>query len=322
MRGRTLGICLAALAADLSGQLNLLTLREAQSLVERVPAVTDAAKRGECPAFSPTFDSTEQLSFQVRRGCGRDGGSLISNYSVNRATGRVTLWGDDPRPVETPDGKATADRLVQQARDRILSTGEAYCLATEAAKSLPNWDTPASAISVKPLGTLNRFEHTLHFTASRRDSRASLVLGRMLTVNLSSALVRDDNTGMIVMSSGLGSLTSKLFQLRAAPALTADDAGTIAMSLPAFASAVREGCRIYVDTLFRSTEALVLARCDGTDAARSRVAVDLQTGAILDAETRVPLDTPAGPVAQELLVRARTQYDVVHREVEKVCPSR
>src|SRR5437870_4678027 len=87
-------------AEDLSAQLDLLTFREAESLVERVPTVIAAREQGACPLLSGYYESEpEEVSFQVRSGCGDTGGQLIENYTVNRRTGAVRLWGDNPTAV-------------------------------------------------------------------------------------------------------------------------------------------------------------------------------------------------------------------------------
>ena len=103
-------------AGSARAQLDLLTLREAESLVELIPDVVSAQKKGECPDLSPMYEERAQQSFQVRRECGPEAGTLIFHYTVNRRDGNVTLWGDNPVAVADDRGKAPASQLVQDAQ--------------------------------------------------------------------------------------------------------------------------------------------------------------------------------------------------------------
>src|SRR2546423_5409860 len=112
-------VLLGALAISaLHAQLDLLTLSEAERIVEKIPAVVDAQRKGECPDLSASYQG-EHLWFGVRSSCGPSAGMLIDRYDLNRRTGEVTLWGDDPRPVADVVGKELASRLVRQAQRRI-----------------------------------------------------------------------------------------------------------------------------------------------------------------------------------------------------------
>lgn len=93
MRFLSLLVCAALGAERLPAQLDLLTLREALSLVERVPEVSEAQKKRECPSASggSTLAGPDDAGIQVRRECGPNGGQLINNYLVNRRTGAVTV---------------------------------------------------------------------------------------------------------------------------------------------------------------------------------------------------------------------------------------
>src|SRR5258708_34834662 len=132
--------CSTAFAGRLVAQLDLMTFREAESIVERVPDVVAARKEGRSTLLSGAYDGeADEVSFWVRGGCGPTRGQLIENYKVNRWTGTVTLWGDNPLPVADEEGKLFAERLMLQVHSRILSADEAKCLALEAAKALPGW---------------------------------------------------------------------------------------------------------------------------------------------------------------------------------------
>src|SRR5271165_3948624 len=212
---------LIAMALDvgcLHAQLDLLTLREAESIVELVPGVVSAQKKGECPESSASYEEPEILSFQVRSTCGPTGGMLINNYTVNRRTGEVRLWGDDPQPVADKAGGVFATQLVVQARKRILNASEAGCLALEAARSLPGWSATNANVSIESFGKPEREQ--MMFSAKCLSSTRSAQSGRMLTVSLAEARVRDDETGLYIASEGLGALTSKILELHSPLRLT------------------------------------------------------------------------------------------------------
>ncbi len=122
------------------GQLDILTVREAQKIVASIPDVAAARQAGKCPQLSSAYSGADRLDFQVRLNCGSSAGQLLNNYSVNRRTGAVRLWGDDPLPVADRAGEGLAANLIDQARARVLSNQEAACVALTAAKSLPDWE--------------------------------------------------------------------------------------------------------------------------------------------------------------------------------------
>jgi len=308
-------------AICLEAQLNLLTLREAESLVERIPDVVGAQKNGECPNLSPNYDVPEEFAFQVRSTCGSGSGMLIGNYTVNRQTGAVTLWGDDPQPVADAEGEVLAKQLVAQARQRILSTEEARCLALEAARSLTGWSGTDANVSVKPFGKVNRFESTMRFTATRSSSARPAQSGRLLTVNVAAALVRDDETGLNIVSAAVGALTSKMVELRAPLWLTDEDALSVGMLIPRVAANLRDGCKLYTGGAFYSHQAVMGVSCpEGRNMRDSNVLVNLQTGEANDPDTGKSLDSAeSGRIARELLKQKKTRRAELQKEVDAAC---
>jgi hypothetical protein len=307
-------------AVCLDAQLNVLTLREAESLVERVPDVVGAQKNGECPNLSPSYDAPGELAFQVRSTCGPGSGMLIGNYTVNRRTGAVTLWGDDPKPVADAEGEVLAKQLIAQAWQRILSAEEARCLALAAARSLPGWSETDANVSVKPFGKANRFESTMQFTATRSSSARPAQSGRMLTVNVAAALVRDDETGLNIMSAALGALTSKMVGLRAPPWLTDEDALSVGLLVSSVAASPRDGCKLYTGGAFYSHQAIMGVSCPAGDLRDSNVLVNLQTGEAKNPDTGKSLDSAeSGRVARKLLEQIKTRRAELQKEVEAAC---
>jgi hypothetical protein len=305
-------------AGCLQAQLDLLTVRESESIVERIPAVAASTRKGECPSLSVSYWGADQFAIQVRRQCGPTGGQLIQNYTVNRRTGAVTLWGDDPLPVADRAGEAFARQLVLRAQERTLSTGEARCLALEAAKGLPGWDEAGGSISVEQNG---KAEHDrAQFYDRLRSSIRRAQIGHNLSVDLATARVRDDETGLDVMSEGLGSLTAKMFALREPLLLTDEDAVSIALQVPAVVAQLRDGCTLSAGGAFRSDQAQVGLACGGHYTAGTTVAVNLETGRTSDANTGKALESAeSARLAQQLLERIKRRRAELRKEVDAHC---
>lgn len=305
---------------SVQAQLDWLTLRESGSLVERIPDVVAAQKKGECPNFSPGYDEPGKLMFQVRRECGPEAGTLIDNYSVDRKTGKVVLWGDNPQPVADNQGTVLAAQLAREARKRILSASEAQCLALEAATALPGWGGADAVVSVKPFGKMDRIESTMHFTGTRVSSTRPVESGRMLTVYLAQARVRDDQTGVDLMSAGVGNLSSKLLELRAPVWLSDEEAAFVALVVPRVASNLRDACKLNVGGAFYSREALMGVSCKDRGIRESNVLVNLETGAVTDPDTGKSLESAeTARVAHELLSNAQKRKAELQTGVEAAC---
>jgi hypothetical protein len=310
----------AALGGCLLSQLDLLTYREAESIVERIPDVVSAQKEGHCPILLGAYDgAADEVSFRVRIGCGPTRGQLVGTYKVNRRTGRVTLWGDDPVPVGDREGRRLAERLMIQAHGRILSADESKCLALEAAKGLPGWSSDDSFVSVESLGSADPGQ--VRFTALNRSSRRPVESARTLTLRLGTAHVRDDDTGEDVISERLGALTSKILALRAPLWLTDEDSLLIALQIPSLAAGVRGGCRLYTAGPFRSEETEVGVGCDGKQKeGAAALVVNLRTGKTTDARTGKPLESAESlALARRLLDEKAQIRSALRKEAEAAC---
>ncbi len=298
-------------------QLDLLTLREAEAIVEKIPEIATARLKGQCPQLSATYSGAVELSIQARVGCGPTGGMLINNYTVDRRTGTVATWGDNPKPVLNPDGELLARQLVQQARARILSLDESRCLALRAAKSLPGWSDNGSVVSVRPFGRNGRIE--VQFTAEQRSTAHAEETGRLLTINRSTVQVRDDETGMNLMSAGVGELIAKLMVLRTPPWLTDEDAVLIALQVPAVAARVPDKCRLYAGGAFNSDEVEAGATCDGRPVGGA-ITINLRTGEVRDAESQKTMASPKSEqLTHQILDDESKRRSELLKEVEAVC---
>lgn len=314
-------------AGRIEAQLNLLTLREAEYLIELVPDVVASQQRGECPVISPGYTEAVELEFWVRTTCGPGSGVLVNSYSVNRWTGAVETWGDNPQPVAGNQGSAAANQLVQQARKRVLSAGEAQCVALAAAKSLPGWSQGDAVVSVNPSSTPGTppaeaevREGVIHFDASRVSSSRPATSGRTLTVYLTETRVRDEETGADVTSAAVGDLSAKLLELRTPVWLSDEEAASVALSVPRVATSLREGCRLYFGGAFYSHEAVMGVSCKDGPIRTLTVLVNLETGAVADPDNRKSLDTAETQrVARELLLNARKRRAELQKAVQTIC---
>jgi hypothetical protein len=291
--------------------------------VERVPAVAVAEKKGECPQLSGAYWTGDEVQFQVRRACGPNAGTLINPYLVNRRTGAVTM-GEAAEPMDRL-GHAFATRLLELAHTRSLSPDEARCLALEGAKSLPGWASNDTLVSVQPFPApqVPPLEpNAAAFTALNRPSLRPLQSARLLTVNLSTAQVRDDETGMNLTSAGLGALAAKIVALRAPLLLTDEEAISIALSVPSIAEKIPEGCRLSGGGAYNSNEVVAGLNCEGHSNDWS-VTINLSTGEVRDAETRRAIDTTkVGLLAREILDQRKRQKLQLRKEVDTFCLAR
>lgn len=216
-------------------------------------------------------------------------------------------------------GQDYANQLIERARNRALSEQEARCLALEAAKALPGWDGPNATISVRPVP--DSFLGLKLFTATRISSVQPSEIGRLLTVNLSTAMVLDEETGLNIASSGLGGLVSKMIALREPLWLTHEDAATVALQIPRMRQALQGGCPVYAGGAFQSTESIVGISCQGLRPEKSPyVSVNLQTGEVTDAVTGKSLATPeSARLASELVAAQKRRRTALQGDLEQAC---
>jgi len=166
-----------------------------------------------------------------------------------------------------------------------------------------------------PLGWLSGDLLTAeHFSAAHAVSS-----GRLLTVDGTTARVRDYQRGLNLMSAGLGALTAKLLGLRTPPWLTDEDASVIALQISAVAERVPAGCRLSAGSGWNSDLVEAGASCEGQPRGGA-VVINVRTGQVLDAESRKPLESPqAGQLARQILEDRRRQQSELREQVEAVC---
>ena len=318
-------LLLVLLPFSLCAQLDLLTLREAYSIAARIPAIVEATKNGWCPRFSATYASPDEIWIQARCSCSPKGGMLVNNYSVNRRTGIATTWSDDGEPVLDAGGQAFAERLGELARNRRLNSNEARCLALEAAKGLSGWSRNDAVVTVTPFPTSSvpgPEPEKASFTALNHLSSEPLEIDGFLTVDLSTAEVRDNQTGMNVSSAGLGALRAKVIALREPVILTDEEAMSIALSTPSVAVRIPKGCVLSGGGAYYPDQVVAGVACkDGSN--HWAIEINLKTGEIVDAETRKTVDpTGATLSAREFLDKRKRELVQVHNELDALCGPR
>jgi hypothetical protein len=325
---RCLALLFVVCSSDRSdAQLNVLTLREAESLIEVVPDVVASRQREECPNISPGYTEGIELDFHVRTTCGTGSGMLIGAYTVNRLTGAVRTWGDNSQSVADNQGSVIAAQLVKGARERILSASEAQCMAFTAASALPGWSTGGGVVSVKrfstpatPSAKTEAREGIMHFMARRASSSRPVESGRMLTVYLNEARVRDEETGVDVISASVGDLGAKLLELRAPIQLNDEEAASIALADPRVVTNLNEECRLDVGGAFYAQDALMGVSCKNRSIRESIVLVNLETGTVTDPDTGKSLDTAdTQRIALQLLSDMRRRRTELKKSLETIC---
>jgi hypothetical protein len=306
------------LASHLVAQLDFLTYREAEAVIEHVPDVAAARNAGGCPIQSGTYEGMEDLIFRVRYGCGSWRGQLIGVYDVNRRTGDVATWGDNPSPIEDRQLRQFSNNLISQVQQRRLSMDEANCLALEAGRDLCAFCSQLPSVSVPTNSPRYR---SVRFTIGCRSSTYPIQCARTLTVNLGTARVRDDETGQDLISERLGAVTSKMINLRFQHSLTDTDALLIALRVPVFMADVGPGCGLYTAGPFRPREIEVAVECGGKQKAGARaLIVNTDTGQTSEAETGDPLESQESvQLARQILHEKEQMRLTLRKEIVGAC---
>jgi len=238
--------------------------------------------------------------------------SLLDRYVVNRRTGAVATWGDNPLSVGDHASDVLAHELVNQARSRILALAECRCLALEAARALPGWTDVNGSVDVEPsavTGVPETIFHVIHKSATRPgETRAALY------VDPRTGHVRDHRSGTEVMSARVGDLLGKLIALRTPPFLSDQDALSIALSVPTIAEvARRQNCSLILGEGYVPEEVSVTPACGGRYTEPGLV-VNLRDGRVSDADTGKVLNVPKVLVLANRLVGAAQEARAHLRE--------
>jgi len=305
-------LCLAA--ANSKAQLNILTAREAERILDRVPAVEESRARGGCPSYSIADAVATNFSIQVREACLPAGfaSNLLDNYVISRKTGAVAEGLDaesvGPRIV-TPEIDSLMSDLIRRARERALTAKEAECLVLEAARSTSS-ESAGSLSATK----LRETRAEWRFSVERRIPNAPGVAVKFFSVRADTARVRDDSTGEPMISPGLALLTSRILSIREQSGLSVDDALAVALKVPALARSVANGCSELVSSGDGTSDEMYIglrSSCAGAPKTiRVVAAVNRSSGHVTDPKTHKSLDAPeSDKIAREILERQRERLD-------------
>jgi hypothetical protein len=309
-------IIIACAREVLWAQLNLLTKSEALSIVERISDVATAMKNRGCPNLSVEYFGNDIIDIQVRCECGSESGMLVGNYRVNRKTGKVTYGGDRKSALDK-QGEAYSKEIVSNAQKRILSVNEAKCIAVEAAKAIPGWDEKDAVISAKQIGDLDKTEKSMAFNVAQVYSRRPVEIRRMLTVYLTDARVRDDETGIEISSSAVGNYVSKLLELRFPGRLNESEAALIALSIPQVTEKLGNDCKLYMGGTYQYGKMLAGVACKNATINKIDIIVNLQTGVVTNPESGKSLSTPQSErIARQILDQIGAHRAKLQKEIE------
>jgi hypothetical protein len=317
-------LCLTA--ANSLAQMNVLTIREAEQILDLVPAVADSIAQGRCPSYDVFDESPIWLSIQVRETCPRPGfvSNLLGSYVINRRTGAVAsgLDADDRTGpwISTPKLTTLTNDLLRRARARVLNAKEAECLALEAARSEMGASEPTGTYSASKLAE-GRGE--FRFRVEQHLANKPAVAVKLFTIRSDAVSVRDDDIGEAVISPGLALLSSTILSAQDSSHLSVDDALTIALQVPSLGRSVANGCSELVsDGNGASIEMYIVLRtqCPGTDTIRTVAAVNAQSGRVTDPKTHKSLDSPESEkIAREILKRRQEKLDQDKSAVAAAC---
>jgi len=324
MRPKSAFLMIWVLSARLLwAQFDLLTPHEASTIVERLPPVVEAAKKLPCPILADaTGDPWHSATFDVavRAACRTStGSSLIDRYVVDRRTGVVTTWGDNPSRVGDRSSEVLAEQLVTQARSRRLSMRESRCLALEAARSLPGWASPVDSITFVPWGASGSAETS--FQLRHKSVTPPMEDAALLFVDPETGHVRNGGSFDEVMAPGLGELLAMLIALRSPPLLSDQDALSIVLKVPVLGLLPqRKDCSFIISSALTPEKAQIAAACDGQYLDRPRVVVNLRNGLVSDANTWETIDTPeASQLAGSLVSAVRDARLHLQKEIDTKC---
>jgi hypothetical protein len=320
--GRVLALFGLASCGASYAQLDLLTVREAESLVVAAPAVAEAWRRGECPALSASYLGPYTLLVQARGACPNQDteSTLISNYFVDRANGAVTEG--ERKRISTPEIDQMRARMLMAARGRVLSTEETRCLAVVAFGDQTDIQEQRAQISITPTGRAQGPE--FQFVVSKLAPKQRARTGGLFTVDTTTAHVRNDQAGVDIFSPELGFLASRMLALRAPPLLSAEDVVKIALQLPVIAALLADACfEAESDGTGAAEEAYVAIASTCSSRASPPgplVSVNTRTGVATDPKTHKMLSTPESErTARRLLDNIQQQLVQVKGDINAKC---
>jgi hypothetical protein len=311
--------------ASLLAQLDLLSVREAESLVEEVPEFQAAKRQGRCPDFSVGYVDSVTLLIQVRGDCpdADTASTLISDYMVDRRTGIVSK-GEASTPITSPAMERQRKELLQGVRTRSVSRNEAACLVLAAFKSKAHIHETTESFSVTQIGASEG--HELQYSAQQHLLGRHAVTSGFFTVDTATGRVRDDGTGADVASAEIGSLVSNLFALRFPPLLSTDDAVEVALHVQIISLRLSGSCSTAIASGTGTAEEVfigITSQCRGMPETSGVLAsVNIRTGVVTDPKTLKDISSAESQrIARRLLDEVERHQAKARSDIGAECRS-
>lgn len=306
--GCTLGLCFNAL-----GQGGLLTLKDAQVLVEKTPAFMRAQQSGYCPqSGGDAWVSGTTAYFIIRGECKAT--MLVENVEVDLSTGLITD-SITSKSIETPLLGELRTALLKARNAVLITRSEALCLL----------DT---VVPVKSVGQCDRVdiigEDDRYFTVAVSYGCNSKASGKeTLRIDRTSAAVLRNDLTLTSLSAAAENLIRELVSKHATPMLTATEAERLTRALWAKDSTAEQQCfKVDRESGHNATDLWFQVRtsCGRGGSRVARIAVDLLTGKSHDIETGKPLDSPqAAELRGYLLTQAQRRVASAAETILKKC---
>jgi hypothetical protein len=309
-RAKTSALAIALLVCVIPAEAEiLLSLHDAQVLVEHTPDFLRAVERGQCPQTSDSILNGFIATVVVRGGCRRF--DWIANLYVDVRTGAVSTDGGTSGPIaiETRDLAALRTKFFATRAEERLTPSDAMCLL---GKVPPALQIRESCRRVKIIG-----EEDGMFAGTIEDTCLDVIY--QLTVDRYSGAVAG---GMVYRSATLGDIQQSLVMVHSPARLTVEDAKRLVEAPSVLAELKDARCsKVEVDPLHNADEVwLQVSTGCGDQAMINRLSVDVQTAAIRVIGPNANLDSPMIRQArQTLLEEATTRKAAAAETLKKEC---
>jgi hypothetical protein len=320
-RNLLLAVTLIEVPATCRAQLNGLTLRESEEILETLPMFKAAERRGECPGFVPgPSESPDSVWLQMRGFCPPDGfhgSTTIEAFQVNRFSGVVTEWPSGHSVAGPSETAALTRTLVAGARARILSEHEAECLAREAVRDslIPREAEPM-------IEKKGREGMEILFLVRVAQPQPAIKGEWRVSVDTGSLAIFAD--GERIDASTADAVMDRMRTMREPLSISLPETIELARRVPSILSRIEATCSAVVAAEYGTANKRFVTLEDGCQPPpRSLIVlgiIDTLTGAITQPGTDKVLTTPeTTQLAGEFLSRAGQRRAVAAKEIEKVC---
>ena len=307
-------------------QLDLLTVREAEQIVEAIPEVAAANRMGACPMLVVQNWGSAEYWVSVRRGCGLHAGQMVSVYTIDRWSGQARVGDTGPLASSTPEFQFVVDDTVRSARKRKLTIGEASCLARTAMSSALDAERFSLKIVLEP--AIDDGDRIVRYTPLAYVDEHTSILSDEITVDLRSGRVVDATWGTELDGPSLAALRAAILQSRHSDGLSEMDALLLARTVKSVRSAMENPCvkTSAVDS-WRSQEIVIgftlHSHCEGQAVdIGTPILVNRNTGEVSDGATgRLLSATDTRILFEQMKTRMAEQAAARRKEISERCGS-